>query len=194
MCGWTPFSQFYFIQRLESNQVELNDEMIPNSTKCGWIQWRNYWKAASHVHITNDLIIYNLTKFLAPYPTQTTMVTEDQCCWRLCVRSQCGGAAGGGGGAEGSPGITAELRDKRDIVALTDPSKKTLLPVPSDPASSAHELLTSQNWKSLFNIICCSTLTAAVSTNQMQTLALKHSSLCRTLYSLTFKLTWQIKI
>lgn len=53
------------------------------------------------------------------------------------------------GGAEGSPGINAELPDKRDIVALTDPSKKTLLPVPTDPASSAHEVLTSQNWKSL---------------------------------------------
>lgn len=93
-----------------------------------------------------------------------------------------------GGGAEGSPGITAELRDKRDIVALTDPSKKTLLPVPSDPASSAHELLTSQNWKSLFNIICCSTL----GTNQMQTLALKHSYLWRNLHPTTFKLTCEI--
>lgn len=29
-----------------------------------------------------------------------------------------------GGGAKGSPGITAELQDKRDIVAQTDPSKK----------------------------------------------------------------------
>lgn len=41
-----------------------------------------------------------------------------------------------------SPGITVELRDKRDIVAQTDPSKKTLLPVPPAPAN---EQLTSQN-------------------------------------------------
>ncbi|KAK5869465.1 hypothetical protein PBY51_024178 [Eleginops maclovinus] len=34
---------------------------------------------------------------------------------------------------------------KGDIVAQTDPSKKTSLPVPSAPASSALKLLASQN-------------------------------------------------
>lgn len=76
-----------------------------------------------HVHITNGLIIYDLSKPLALNPTQTRRISA---AWRLCVRSRCGGAGGGGlVGAEGSPGITAELRDKRDIVAQTDPSKKT---------------------------------------------------------------------
>lgn len=72
--------------------------------------------------------------------------------WGLCVRSLCGGAGGWrrGGRRQGSTGITMELKDKRDIVALTDPSKKTLLPVPSAQASSPHELLTSQNRESLF--------------------------------------------
>lgn len=41
---------------------------------------------------------------------------------------------GEGEGGEGSPGITVELRDKSDIVAQTDPSKKTLLPVPPAPS------------------------------------------------------------
>lgn len=100
----------------------------------------------SHVHITNGLIIYNLAEFLAPYSAQTAMVTEDHLLPGDCVSEpSVEGQREEEGGAEGSPGITAELGDKRDIVALTDPSKKTLLPVPSDPASSAHELLTSQN-------------------------------------------------
>lgn len=93
----------------------------------------------SHVHITNGLIIYDLTKLLASYPTQTAMVTEDRCCLETLCQIQVwrGRTRGRGGGAEGSPGITAELSDKRDIVTQTDPSKKTLLPVPSAPASSA---------------------------------------------------------
>lgn len=108
------------------------------------------WKAVSHVHITNGLIIYDLTKLLAPYPTQNRhgdggSALPGDCVSDPSVEGAGGeggrrrrGGGGGEGGAEGSPGITAALRDKRDIVALTDPSKKTLLPVPSAPAHPPH--------------------------------------------------------
>lgn len=51
-----------------------------------------------HVHITNGLIIYDLTKPLALNPTQTRGISA---AWRLCVRSRCGGARGGVGRRRG---------------------------------------------------------------------------------------------
>lgn len=41
-----------------------------------------------------------------------------------------------GGGIRGSPEITPELQHKSNTVALTDPSKKTVLPVQLDPEFS----------------------------------------------------------
>lgn len=58
----------------------------------------------SHVHITNGLNIYNLTKLLAPYPTQTTTVTEDQCCLEtVCQIPVWRGRRSGGGGGHAAP-------------------------------------------------------------------------------------------
>lgn len=98
--------------------------MVFISSKCGWIQSRNYYycRAESPVYITNGHFIYDLTKFLAPYPTQTALVKEAQCCLETMSDPRGAGVGGGGGGYLG---ITAKLRDKRDIVAQADPSKKT---------------------------------------------------------------------
>lgn len=118
---------------------------------------------------------------MAPYSTQTAMATEDRLLPGDCVSDpSVEGQWEEEGGAEGSLGIAAELQDKRDIVARTDPSKKTLLPVPSDPASSAHELLASQNWKSLLkhHLLLYTPSSRQYSTNKMQRHTVNYGEPC----------------
>lgn len=77
--------------------------------------------------ITNDLIVFHLTELSAPHPSQTTVMEEDQ----SCMETVCQIPVWRGGGAKGSPGITAELRDKKDIVAETIRENMTSCPISS---------------------------------------------------------------
>lgn len=88
---------------------------------------RNYRKAASHFKSTswaNAALQPNLD-------TDGALILAGACVCQILVWWKRKG-----GGIRGSPEITLELQHKSNTVALTDPSKKTVLPVQLDPAFS----------------------------------------------------------
>ncbi len=60
-------------------------------------------EVSSPVNFTNVLIVYDLTKLMAPNPTQTAVMTEDPCCLEtVCqIPVERGRRTRGGGGLGG---------------------------------------------------------------------------------------------